>query len=128
MHTDTSAAQLRTKQDAWCKAGAANKDPYPEDLEWEALVDVLRGKVKVNVHCYEAVDFDQLVSPSSEMLYPGRSTRLNRPHSLLTPGPSDERVQVLHRCRPPRSRGLPRPGPAQEGIRAHACGCHLCDV
>ena len=59
---DNSATQLRTKQDEWCKIGSANKEPFPEDLEWEALADVLRGKVKVNVHCYETVDFDQLVS------------------------------------------------------------------
>ena len=26
---------------------------FPEELEWELLVDVLRGKVKVNTHCYE---------------------------------------------------------------------------
>lgn len=53
---------------------------FPEDLQWEALVDILRGKVKVNTvlvmkvvlssqqtllqvqtHCYEAVDFDAFV-------------------------------------------------------------------
>lgn len=28
-------------------------DAFPDDLKWEALVDVLRGKVKVNTHCYE---------------------------------------------------------------------------
>ena len=64
--SDTSAKQLRTKQDEWCKIGAANKEPYPEDLEWESLVDVLRGKVNVNVHCYEAVDFDQLIRLTNE--------------------------------------------------------------
>jgi hypothetical protein len=31
-----------------------SKEDYPEDLEFEALVDVLRGRVKVNIHCYEA--------------------------------------------------------------------------
>jgi hypothetical protein len=59
------ATKLRVKQDEWCKVGAANKEPFPEDLAQEALVDVLRGKVKVNVHCYETVDFDQLVSSLS---------------------------------------------------------------
>lgn len=38
-----------------------NKSPFPEDLRWEALVDVLRGRVKVQVHCYEAVDLDDFV-------------------------------------------------------------------
>lgn len=34
---------------------------FPESLQWEALVDVLRGRVKVHTHCYEAVDLDGLV-------------------------------------------------------------------
>lgn len=31
-----------------------SQESYPEDLQFEALVDVLRGRVKVNIHCYEA--------------------------------------------------------------------------
>lgn len=31
-----------------------SRESYPEDLEFEALVDVLRGRVKINIHCYEA--------------------------------------------------------------------------
>jgi hypothetical protein len=37
---------------------------FPEDLQWEALVDVLRGRVKIQNHCYEAVDLDGLVRVS----------------------------------------------------------------
>lgn len=37
---------------------------FPDDLQWEALVDVLRGRVKVNTHCYEAVDLDAFVRVS----------------------------------------------------------------
>jgi hypothetical protein len=60
------ARKLKEKQDEYCiKAenglwGELSED-YPDDLRWEALVDVLRGKVKVNNHCYEAVDFDQMI-------------------------------------------------------------------
>ncbi|KAL0060512.1 hypothetical protein AAF712_012702 [Marasmius tenuissimus] len=38
----------------------------PDDLQWEALVDVLRGKVKIQNHCYEAVDLDGIVRLSNE--------------------------------------------------------------
>jgi hypothetical protein len=73
-----SAREVLREQDAFCKraeAGAGescetasllaepligliavdwSKESYPEDLQFEALVDVLRGRVKVNIHCYEA--------------------------------------------------------------------------
>lgn len=38
-------------------------------LESEALVDVLNGKVKVNVHSYEVTNFDALVRLTSEFEY-----------------------------------------------------------
>lgn len=79
-----TARQLKEKQDAFChKAHVGDWDSigsqsFPEDLQWEALVDVLRGRVKVRLscliplliaherkqvqtHCYEAVDLDDLV-------------------------------------------------------------------
>lgn len=56
------ASTLRQKQDDWCARAsnfaqthpdqAPSDDGFPEELELEALVDVLRGKVKVNTHCY----------------------------------------------------------------------------
>ena len=47
------AHQLKEAQDDFC-AKAKNGDwsslgAYPENLQWEALVDVLRGRVKVGV-------------------------------------------------------------------------------
>lgn len=60
------ARKILEKQDDYClkaEAGLWDELPaeFPESLQWEALVDVLRGKVKVNNHCYEAVDFDNMI-------------------------------------------------------------------
>lgn len=50
-----TARQIKQSQDAYCAdAFAGNWDAlkdrsYPEDLQWEALVDVLRGRVKVGI-------------------------------------------------------------------------------
>ena len=47
------AREIKTAQDQYCNAvlngdwTTLNRSPFPEDLQWEALVDVLRGKVKV---------------------------------------------------------------------------------
>ncbi|KAK7444035.1 hypothetical protein VKT23_015432 [Stygiomarasmius scandens] len=46
------------------------KKGFPEDLELEALVDVLRGRVKLSVHCYEAVDLDAMVRLTNEFHFP----------------------------------------------------------
>ena len=60
-------------QDAYCaKVEAGHVDavegtPFPEDLQWEALVDVLRGRVKVQIHCYETVDIDDVVRVSAKL-------------------------------------------------------------
>ena len=65
------AREIKTAQDQYCNAVVGgdwttlNKSPFPEDLQWEALVDVLRGRVKVQVHCYEAVDLDDFVRVSA---------------------------------------------------------------
>jgi hypothetical protein len=62
-----SARKLRDAQDAFCaKVESSSWDDlagktFPEDLQWESLVDVLRGRVKLSVHCYEAVDLDGIV-------------------------------------------------------------------
>ncbi|KAJ6522178.1 hypothetical protein DFH09DRAFT_1191798 [Mycena vulgaris] len=69
-----AARKIRDAQDAFCaraEAGAWDgKSAFPEDLKWEALVDVLRGRVKLSVHCYEAVDLDALVRLSNEFQFP----------------------------------------------------------
>jgi hypothetical protein len=77
-----TARKLRHKQDAFCErvknSEWSNIGKFPQDLQWQPLVDILRGKVKVNgvvtsfsvrhfetvqvqTHCYEAVDFDNFV-------------------------------------------------------------------
>ena len=59
------ARQLKESQDAYC-GKVLNNDfvgvgPFPEELKYEAIVDILRGRVKVQVHCYETVDLDDIV-------------------------------------------------------------------
>lgn len=45
------AKQIKEQQDAFCEKALngewAGVDKFPEELQWEAVVDVLRGKVKV---------------------------------------------------------------------------------
>jgi len=71
------ARKLKEKQDHFCaKANAGHwadvnalGGEFPDSLQWEALVDLLRGRVRLNVHCYEAVDFDGLVRLSNEFKF-----------------------------------------------------------
>ena len=50
------ARKIKQEQDGFCalaEAGQWNeltKDQFPENLQWEMLVDVLRGRVKVLNH------------------------------------------------------------------------------
>ncbi|KAH9048372.1 carbohydrate esterase family 9 protein [Lactarius hengduanensis] len=68
------ARQILEKQDAYCSAAVAGQwtglGEFPEDLQWEALVDVLRGRVRVQTHCYEAVDLDDLIRLTNEFKFP----------------------------------------------------------
>ncbi|GAA5942389.1 uncharacterized protein JCM15063_006228 [Sporobolomyces koalae] len=76
------ARTLKLKQDAFCRntlelhaRGHAlkeddEKSEFPDDLKLEALVDVLRGKVLVNTHCYETTDLDQFVRHTHEFEFP----------------------------------------------------------
>ncbi|OCH88859.1 carbohydrate esterase family 9 protein [Obba rivulosa] len=70
------ARQTKEAQDDYCakaldgKWHALKDAPYPEDLQWESLVDVLRGRVKVQVHCYETVDLDDIVRLTNEFQFP----------------------------------------------------------
>ncbi|KAL1744952.1 hypothetical protein HDZ31DRAFT_37449 [Schizophyllum fasciatum] len=70
------ARQIKNDQDDFCEAALAGRwnevqnKPFPEELKWEALVDVLRGRVKVQTHCYEAVDLDNFVRLSNEFKFP----------------------------------------------------------
>ncbi|KAJ6455316.1 hypothetical protein C8R47DRAFT_1328912 [Mycena vitilis] len=69
-----AARKIRDAQDAFCAHAEAGlwdgRAAFPESLQWEALVDVLRGRVKLSVHCYEAVDLDQLIRLSNEFKFP----------------------------------------------------------
>ncbi len=68
------ARKLRDAQDMFCaqaEAGLWNEiqgQSYPEDLRWEGLVDVLRGRVKVSTHCYEPVDLDGIVRVNTSVV------------------------------------------------------------
>ncbi|KAI0354145.1 composite domain of metallo-dependent hydrolase [Trametes cingulata] len=68
------ARRIKQAQDDYCakatKGHWAGLGAFPEDLQWEALVDVLRGRVKVHTHCYETVDLDDLVRISNEFKFP----------------------------------------------------------
>ncbi|TXT04247.1 hypothetical protein VHUM_04245 [Vanrija humicola] len=66
----TNGKALKDLQDAWCEDPRAQTTPFPQSLEWEALADVLRGNVKVNVHCYETVDIDDFVRITNEFQFP----------------------------------------------------------
>jgi hypothetical protein len=73
-HAYDTARILMRKQDKFCEKVAAgewdalqseNKDKdkdveFPEDLQWESLVDVLRGRVKLSIHCYEVCSVHSL--------------------------------------------------------------------
>ncbi|EGO27865.1 hypothetical protein SERLADRAFT_360423 [Serpula lacrymans var. lacrymans S7.9] len=60
------ARKIKAAQDKYCEdveAGTWNsREDFPESLQWEMLVDVLRGRVKISNHCYEAVDLDNILT------------------------------------------------------------------
>lgn len=69
------ARQLKEKQDAYCASvltgdwTAIEGEDLPDDLQWEMLVDVLRGRVKIHNHCYEPVDLDGIVRLTNEFKF-----------------------------------------------------------
>lgn len=82
--TFSAARDLKNKQDAFCDSAKSfaslhgpNSSPstladaeFPDDLELEAVVALLRGKVKLNTHCYTQVDFEAFVRHSNEFQFP----------------------------------------------------------
>ncbi|KAK4046878.1 hypothetical protein OIV83_005774 [Microbotryomycetes sp. JL201] len=74
------ARTLKQNQDTFChkvrrahsrgQVLPSTEREFPDELKWEALVDVLRGKVKVNTHCYEATDLAAFVRHSHEFQFP----------------------------------------------------------
>ncbi|KAI0635342.1 carbohydrate esterase family 9 protein [Trametes polyzona] len=68
------ARQIKQAQDDFCEKAKKGEwtglGDFPEELQWEALVNVLRGRVKVQTHCYETVDLDDLVRITNEFKFP----------------------------------------------------------
>ncbi|KAG0357111.1 hypothetical protein BC939DRAFT_526591 [Gamsiella multidivaricata] len=68
------ATELRRAQDDWCHAAEELprfgrhrlQTPFPEDLQYESLVGILRDDVKLNIHCYETHDLEAMVRHSNE--------------------------------------------------------------
>lgn len=115
------ALQIKVAQDEFCakvaaadKRGKAVTTKFPEELEWEALVDVLRGKVKVNTHCYEGTDLAAFVRHTNEFKFPLAAVR---------PCYSSIVILIIFTV-PPRARDVPRAGVAQEHVWWHPC-CRL---
>lgn len=61
---------LKEKQERWCESPKTQTEPFPQDLQWEIMADIIRGNVKVNIHCYETVDLNDLVRISNEFQFP----------------------------------------------------------
>ncbi|KAJ7590873.1 composite domain of metallo-dependent hydrolase [Mycena floridula] len=65
------AQKIKNAQDLFCKNDEVRPDEqFPESFQWEILVAVLRGQVKVSIHCDEIVDFDDMVELSTEFQFP----------------------------------------------------------
>ncbi|CAO3608609.1 unnamed protein product [Cunninghamella blakesleeana] len=66
----SDAKKLLEQQDDWCFAAerthARLETRFPENIELEALVAILRGDVKLNVHCYETHDLEAFIRHSLE--------------------------------------------------------------
>jgi hypothetical protein len=79
------AVELKARQDAWCLAAATaresgdksviarlttssseKKGGLPEELQLESSVAMLRGKIGINIHCYEPEDFQDMLIHSKE--------------------------------------------------------------
>lgn len=72
------ARKLKSEQNAWCRTAehvegegfkhvriarfVAEYGGFPEDLELEATVALLRGEFNVNIHCYEPEDFERMLA------------------------------------------------------------------
>ena len=110
-----TAKKLKESQDAYCAKVTAGQfedlGEFPEDLAWEPLAEVLRGRVKVltcgsmhspiiylfqvQIHCYETTDLDGLsrvrvgifgleASKLSSRRYQMSSNFLSRPSTMPT--------------------------------------------
>jgi hypothetical protein len=94
-HHFARAKDLLDRQDAWCASAAAAKQAgdsttaaglladgkggLPEELELDSTVAIMRGKVGVNIHCYEPEDFEDMLLHSEEFGF-----RIQAFHHALT--------------------------------------------
>ncbi|KAF8973204.1 carbohydrate esterase family 9 protein [Flammula alnicola] len=66
-----TARQIKESQDIYCAKALSGQwkglGDFPDNLQWEALVDVLRGRI--HNHCYEAVDLDGIVRLTNEFKF-----------------------------------------------------------
>lgn len=71
------AKSLVDAQEDWCSAAEnlySSKDNdqlhldsrFPEDIKLESLTALLRGKVKLNIHCYETHDIEAMIRHANE--------------------------------------------------------------
>lgn len=68
--TMQKAQDLKDRQDTWCELALSSRSPserYPVDDNLDLLVELLRGKVRSNVHCYETFDVETIFRHSREM-------------------------------------------------------------
>ncbi|KAJ7116354.1 hypothetical protein C8R44DRAFT_792267 [Mycena epipterygia] len=68
------ARKMKIAQDQYCSQALTGHwtglGEFPSELALEALVDILRGKFKVQTHCYEAVDIDAFIRMTNEFQFP----------------------------------------------------------
>ncbi|KAI0388055.1 composite domain of metallo-dependent hydrolase [Hypomontagnella monticulosa] len=67
-----NARRVKLEQDRWCEIASTKKglisitQEYPRSLEWQTLVDVLRGDVAVHAHGYETEDIIAMFDHADE--------------------------------------------------------------
>jgi imidazolonepropionase-like amidohydrolase len=68
-HALEEARHLKRQQDDWCEALHSKtrlQTPYPDSIQTQTLIDLLRGDIRLNVHCYETEDVYSLFDHSDE--------------------------------------------------------------
>ncbi|KAK8136627.1 hypothetical protein PG984_004567 [Apiospora sp. TS-2023a] len=72
------AKEAMEKQDAWCEAASLLKSTaeearfmehtqgYPEDLELESTIGLMRGRIAMHNHCYESEDMETMLRVTRE--------------------------------------------------------------
>ncbi|KAK4497874.1 hypothetical protein PRZ48_010529 [Zasmidium cellare] len=69
----SKAREVQRQQDQWCNAASsvtaatANKfiqsaGLFPEPIEFEPTIAMLRGQVNINIHCYEPEDLERMLA------------------------------------------------------------------